>query len=207
MMARALRVLAQVTLSGALSPDARAARFAEIANEGRDRLIASGQASPRYESFVDGRLNGDELKARSEIAYRFSYLGDVTQFALTTLQRLSPVLTGRFKNSFFVAVNDTVLDASLINFSNINEASQVVIYNEQPYSRRVDVQLDGNTPLKFSVPPGLFDSTVSAIRGRYGNIVSASRVTNVIPPNPWLRKTGQQIGRLVIYPALLIVRR
>ena len=71
------------------------------------------------------------------------------------------------------------------------DVTEVVIGNTQPYSRKVDVQLIGNEPLSFEVPPGLFDDAVKAIKAQFGTIVDVKRVYTMNFPGQYILKQEQ----------------
>lgn len=65
------------------------------------------------------------------------------------------------------------------------------------------VQLVGGRRLRFSIPPGLFDDAVKAVRGRFGNLVTEQRRYTIRFPGQ--ERTRQ--GRTPEYPALEIGAR
>jgi hypothetical protein len=100
------------------------------------------------------------------------------------------------------------------------DVTEIVIGNTQPYSRKVDVQFVGNERLTFSVPPGLFDDAVSAIKSRYGTLVDVKRVYTMNFPGQYILKQEQyhksgprkgrsrkRAGKRVESPALVIAPR
>lgn len=204
-----------------LTPKAQSAHLAKTARAGVAELISSGRASPRYEVAVDGRLGASEeqVKPLGTISYTFEYLGDVVSFAIGFLMARSPVLTGAYRDSFFIGVNGQNIPARTFDASQLPVGAEIFIYNKTPYSRKVDVQLIGFRKLSFSVPAGIFDDCRQAVNSRFGNIVSVKRVSNIDFPGKYALRQRQMrpaprqhlvlrgAGELVESPGLLITLR
>lgn len=204
-----------------LAPVAQSAALASVARAGVASLVASGNASSRYTTFVDGAAGAseDSVKPSGTIAYVFEYLGDVVSFAIGFLINRSPVRSGKYRDSFFVSVNGRPIAAADFDATLIPIGAEIFIYNSQPYSRKIDVQTVGKRRLTFSVPPGLFADCAQAIRARFGNSVTAQRVYNVDFPGKYSLRQRQMrpaprahlilrgVGELVESPGLMIVAR
>lgn len=197
------------------APAKRAALLAETARRGVAELIASGRASPQYRTFVDGveGRSEDQVRADGTIAYRFNYMGQVVVFALEYLRARSPVDSGLFRDSFRVGVNGRDIDADKFNPRMVPDDAEIIIYNKQPYSRKVDVQLVGRKKLNYSKPANLFYDARDAVRARFGNLVTAERLYTTDFPGrkviqgsvrQKMRGRGLTKGRKVEYPALAI---
>lgn len=100
------------------------------------------------------------------------------------------------------------------------DVAEIVIGNTQPYSRKVDIQIVGGRKLSFSVPPGLFDDCVKAIKARFDDIVEVKRIYTINFPGQYrlkrtqLRKKGRHAGKVgraagspVESPAIVITPR
>ncbi len=206
-MASAFRQATTVFIAAELSPAGRSARLADAARAGLADLIASGRASSSYRRFVDGREGAQESTVQPDggvILYQFSYIAETVSFALSFLQARSPSRSGRFRNSFVVSVNGRPIPATELQPSSIPLDAEIMIYNAQPYSRKVDVQLVGTHPLRFSAPPGLFDDAARAIRRQFGNTATAKRINSVSVPGQYVRRSGRGAGQRTASPALVI---
>lgn len=229
--ARSLAVFADRTLS----PEAQSRRLAEVAKRERDRLIAEGRASRSYRRFVDGREGAAEESVgpapSGRIVYRFNHLGAVGMFALSFLKHRSPPSSGKparpsqgkhgsYREGSFIGVNGRAFPAASFNPDLVPAGAELVIYNVNAYSRKVDVQLVGGQPLHFAVPAGLFDDAVKAIRARYGALVQVKRVYSMsfsgqyLLKNEQFRKSGRyagrslkRLGKPVESPAIIITPR
>lgn len=218
MSANAFRLIAKQMIAAELSPAARSAKLAEFARQGVAGLVASGRASPTYCRFVDGAEGAQESAVRPNglIEYQFSYIADVVLFALVFLRARSPVgpgapksreAPGPFRDAFMVGVDGRPVPAASFQPRSVPLNAEIIIYNRQPYSRKIDVQLVGRKSLHFSVPPGLFDDCVRAVRRRYGNTVTAKRVYNIEHPGKWMRRRGKLKGQKIQSPAIIIAQR
>lgn len=191
-----------------LSPTARSRILANTARQGVRDLIASGQASPGYDLFVDGHRAQTEDGVRGDgggvIRYQFNYMGAAAAFALSFLQARSPSRSGEFRQSFYVGVDGRFIPASAFSAQSVPGAAEVVIGNTQPQSRRIDVQFVGSKPLHFSVPAGMFDDAVRAVRARFGGAVTARRIYSLRFPGQYVLRRGATRGQPVQSPALVL---
>lgn len=229
-----IRRTVDVFIDKALSPAARSAALARAAREGVAELVRSGQASPTYRVFVDGVEGAAEERVKPEgvITYLFGNLNVAAQFGLSFLKARSPAKSGRYRESFAFAfftsggvaltgpgrdrrgrftsqdgkvVGGRMVPADQVNFAKITgDVTEIVIFNRQPYSRRVDVQMDGRQPIKFNVAPDLFTDAAREINKRFGGSVEASRIYSITFPGQYVVKGGNRPGQRVQSPALII---
>lgn len=165
-----------------LSDAARSRALADFARAERDKLIKSGQASARYTTYVDGHVdpNEDHVKGTGGIIhYRFSDLGDATEFALTYLRYRVPKVSGLLSESFWVSINgDYYSPGESINYNKIPLDAEVVIGNTEAYWRKADLNLKGKRELRYRAPDEIKDC-VSALNARFGRTsIKARRVYN-----------------------------
>lgn len=202
----AQRVQIQAFIDSALSPAARSAVLADAARSMVRDLITDQRAVPDYVTYVDGRQGADEGAVRGDgsgtILYRFNYLGRAAAFALSFLQSRGP--GGKFAQSFYVGVDGRFIPAAGFNPDSVPPTAEVVIGNTQPYSRRVDVQMDGNTVLHFSVPAGMFADCVRAVRRPFGGVIKAKRVYSMRFPGQYMLRRGAKAGQPVHSPAVVL---
>lgn len=210
-----------------VSQEAFAAQVAIIARNARDQLISSGRASTFYTTTVDGIPGAAEETVKRNIHYQFGYIGQIVAFCLAYLIANSPASNTKgkaksktapasfsYKDQFYVAVNGQAMRASSFDQSQCPPDATCIIFNDQPYGRKVDVQRVGSEDLVFSIDAGLFLRCQSAARRRFGTSVSIQRIpaaANV--PFQWMAtksKTARKriskghLGSLVQYPALVI---
>lgn len=122
-----------------LSPEARSAALASYARADVARLQHERRAPLDYVIFVDGRENAapESVKPEGRIVYQFNGLSEAVAFALGYCIARSPVLTGRYRKSWFVLVDGRAWNA---DFRDIPAGSEVMIVNTQPYHRRLEMR-------------------------------------------------------------------
>ena len=199
----------QLKIAEDTAPAARAKLLADTARAGLADLIRSRRASPIYRTFVDGRegISEDLVHADGRIAYQFNYLGEIVLFALDFLRGRSPIASGRYRDSFRVGVNGRDIMAAQFNPRMVPDTAEIFIYNEQPYGRKVDVQLIGTKPLTYTTKPNLMYDARDALRARYGNFITVERLYTIDFPGRWITRYTLKPGRKVEYPALVINAR
>lgn len=141
-------------------------------------LIRTGEASPSYSRFVNGRKGAPEeaFDVRSSaipgpILYEFAWWQELITDALSELIKRSPKQKGRYARSFIVLANQ----APVTNYEAIDGAAEVIIFNTQPYTRKVEVGA-----MAMTVPPRHFDATNAVLRRKYGANGSFSIMTKFL---------------------------
>lgn len=177
-----------------LSAPARSKVLAATAIAERDKLINSGQASRRYTTHVDGRLDPDESHVKGSggglINYKFSFIGDAVEFALSYLRTRVPKVGGSrsqfLSESFWVSIDDRFIPPGTgLNYANISPDSTIVIGNTAAYWRKAEVNKKGNTYLHYRAPKEL-DDCVSALSREFGkSAISARRVYDYVFPGKY----------------------
>ncbi len=197
-LARTVRVFADRTLS----PAALSLHLATEARRLRDDLVATGQAPASWRTFVDGRESAAETTARRVIEYKFSLLTQAVGFALGYCIARSPVQSGRFRKSWFVAVNGLRWGSDL---TAIPASAEVMVTNDQPYARKIDVGA-----MRMRVPPGIVEAARQAVQRAYPSI-KAERSFLLLPSGYVLKRHGgrrdTRAGQALTYPALILSPR
>ncbi len=147
-----------------LSPQALSVNLATVARRERDDLIKIGAAPASYQTIVDGRRGAAEETVRptGKILYLFEVIGLATAFSLSFCRARSPVKSGAFLNSWFIAVNGQPFVGDL---NDIPSSAEVMITNPQPYARKIDV---GH--MRMSVPHHIIEDARQAVRKAYPSI-------------------------------------
>lgn len=150
----------------------------------RDQALATDTAilgkAPAVTQIVDGTTGAplESVKPGGTIVFLFAVgaplLAAAFDLAIETASRLSPVLTGRFRRSFRLLVNDVERDASA-GAIQIQEKDILTLVNLQPYTRKIE-RMDG-----------VFESTAAVLRSRYGGIVDVNFTYRSFP--------GFEVGR------------
>lgn len=143
----------------------------------RDQALATDTAilgkAPVVTQIVDGREGAalESVKPGGTIVFLFAVgsplLVQAFDLAIETAMRLSPVLTGRFRDSFRLLVNgaqrDAAAEGAVIQFAPGDEIS---ITNLQPYSRKLE------KGASQQAPNGVFEATAAVVRARFGGVVN-----------------------------------
>lgn len=207
MSGSAFRRAVTVFMDRHLTPAAQSARLATVAREGRAALIAEGRASTSYRTVVDGQegASEDAVRPTGTIVYRFDVLGEAALFALGYLRERSPVRSGDYRNSFWIAVDGRRFSMKTFDPEKVGAAAEVILYNDRPYSRAVNVQMEGGRKLKFKVPPDLFGDALVATRRRFPTL-KVEQLYRIQAPGLYVLKNGRRAGKVVDSPALAIRR-
>lgn len=187
-----------------LEPDAISKLLAQTAREALAEAQSSRAAPATYVKAVNGRLGASEESVipPGPIVYDFSWLPEIAEYALAFAEERSPVLSGRYKKSWFAMVNG----AFTRDLAAIPPDAELIITNDQPYSRKIEV---GH--MKMRVPPGIVEDTRQAVMRRFGNVVTAQkRFISLAGAYTLRRGAGRRdraAGRALSYPALVITMR
>jgi hypothetical protein len=145
-----------------LEPQAIAALLAKTAKQALAEAQAEGVAPDRYIRSVNGRIGAAEESVipPGPIVYTFNWLPEVAAYALAFAEERSPVLSGRFKKSWFVMVNG----AAVTDLEAIPLDAEVIVTNDQPYARRIEVgKTEAGRSFVVRVPPGIVEDARQAV--------------------------------------------
>lgn len=182
-----------------------AAETATFARRYRDGEIAAGRFSRAYSTFVNGVEDAPEESIRlgGVIVYRANSIGPAVAMALDYLRKNAPdrvVKQGakhstseRYRDSFEVGISRGDVAGRAIPAASFNpemvsaDATEAFIYSPLPFSRIVDVQLEGARRIRFSIEPGLFDRAAAFVRRAFPALY-AQRVYNLDFPGKYRPK-------------------
>jgi hypothetical protein len=198
--------------SAGFDPEAINKALADFARAELRKAQTAG-ASRTYQLYVNGRPAASEYEvvAPGPIVYQFSLWSEIIAYALSELQRRSPVRSGRFRNSFIVLVDGKTFDPA----RDVPATSEVIITNFQPYIRKAEAGLLGTK--RFAI----FDGTKRALARRFGNEGRSSfgylfetkwlNIANGVHPQiPYIlkrsagRRKDRQAGIPITYPAVIM---
>lgn len=193
-----------------LSQEAISAELAIFAKSELASAIQSGEGTPQYARYVNGREGAVEemVRAPGPILYDFLRWDEVIEFALIELVKRSPKRTGRYARSFVVASGGKVVTS----WDQLTADAEVVIFNAQPYTRKIEIGV-----MHTSLPPYHFDQVTALLRRKW-NVNSGfsfiSRFVNIKPGLhplvPYiLKRSGgrgrdRQPGSPLSYPAIVM---
>lgn len=155
-----------VALSGAREAVAR--RVAEVAREEIARVEA--RFSPSSTTvYVDGREGAAIDRVVHVVHARFGYMGRIVEAGLDILRTTSPVESGEYQREHRAFVEgETTTDAA-----RIASARRVVVSNDVPYARIVEVGVKGRVPFskQAQVPrEGVYRHAARELRRRFGHL-------------------------------------
>ncbi|MGE0425409.1 MAG: hypothetical protein AB7O88_24325 [Reyranellaceae bacterium] len=185
-----------------LEPKAVSALLAKTARDALAEAIARGEASSVYTRVVNGRVGAPEesVIVPGPIVYRFNYLDDAVVYALAFCEARSPVLSGLYRRSWFALVDG----APWKEGTAIPADAEVVVTNDQPYHRKVEVGA-----MRMSVPPRIVESARRALLSRFGRDLLRVEVRFIRLQGGYIlrrarRGRGRAKGTPITYPALII---
>lgn len=199
-----------LTLDRLIPAGLRGRAIATMARAARDKLIAAGDAPPFFTTYVDGREGAAEetVLPNGAILYRFNVLGLAAAFALEYARRRSPVQSGEYRRSWFVAVDGRPYSGDL---GAIPLDATVMVTNHAPYHRKID------TGGQRGIGRKIVEDTRQAVMARWP-ILSVSRQLVEIPGGYTLRgghraRAGKRLrvasrsGAVMTYPAVVMRMR
>lgn len=190
-----------------MEPEAMRRELAAFARSSLAEVISSGQAPAEYERFVNDRAGVPEeaVELPGPIVYLFTNWKLVIETALAELSKRVPRRTGRYAGSFIVTVNG----AQITGFDRIPAHAEVVIFNAQPYTRKLETQGAGYRVAKHFTPVrGIINRRFS---GAFASEVKFLSVSGGVDPRvPYIlkrsagRRKDRQAGMPITYPALIL---
>lgn len=151
----------------ALEPDAMKAQLAQLAKKALGEAIASGEASPDFIRFVNGRRDVPEeaVQLPGPIVYVFSWLPEAAAFAVAFLESRYPVIGpekgGHYRDRHIVLVNGRAWKGGPIAAD-----AEVIVVNTQPYARKVQVGARG-----FMLSRGLYEDARQALIRKFRGLI------------------------------------
>ncbi|MER8941354.1 hypothetical protein NKH82_17865 [Mesorhizobium sp. M0915] len=188
-----------------MEPEAINKALAVFAKAELARVIGEGIASSNYERYVNGVQGAPEeaVKAPGPIVYEFVNWPLIINAALQELVRRSPRRSGRYARSFVVVVGGRTV---VTDYARLRADAEVVIYNESPQTRRIEVGASNSTGKRH------FDLSKGALNMRFKDVFKfETKFVNVpsgiSPRAPYiLKRTTRRraAGTPLTYPALVI---
>ena len=151
-----------------LEPEAIKALLAQTARAALAEAQAEGAFPSRYVTSVNGRIGAglESVTPPGPIVFSAIWWPEILIYGVAFAEQRSPVKSGRYKNSWFVMANGSVVD----DYEAIQLGAECIITNDQPYSRRIEIGRQ-----HVNVPPGIVEDLVSALRRRFGDLISVRR--------------------------------
>lgn len=118
-----------------------------------------GTTFPRTQ-IVDGVIGGSLDSGRRVIVFRWSITPFVVRWVIDELRRRSPVLTGKYRDSYRLMINGQEVDRA--NFQQFGPDDEIAIASLLPYSRKIEI---GRSRM---APQGVYEVTAEAARIKFG---------------------------------------
>ncbi|WP_295143883.1 hypothetical protein [uncultured Reyranella sp.] len=164
---------------------------------------------------TDGMPRRDYLQVRPfgriEFAARTS-MAEAVRWALTELQKKSPVLTGRYASSHTVMINGAEVEGNIwVALRNVRPTDRVQIVNPQPYARKIEgatanrrTRRGKRAALSRQARSGVYRVVLRALVNRFGKALffDFKYVNLNIGIKVWGKRGAQRVQRDQVYPAL-----
>ncbi len=164
---------------------------------------------------TDGMPRRDYLQVkpfgRIEFAARTS-MAEAGRWALTELQKKSPVLTGRYASSHTVMINGAEVQGNIwVALRNVQPTDRVQIVNPQPYARKIEgVTANKRTgrgkraALSRQARSGVYRVVLRALVNRFGKALffDFKYVNLNTGIKVWGKRGARRVQRDQVYPAL-----
>jgi hypothetical protein len=164
---------------------------------------------------TDGMPRRDYLQVkpfgRIEFAARTS-MAEAVRWALTELQKKSPVLTGRYASSHTVMINGTEVQGNIwVALRNVQPTDRVQIVNPQPYARKIEGATANKrtgrgkrAALSRQARSGVYRVVLRALVNRFGKALffDFKYVKLNTGIKVWGKRGARRVQRDQVYPAL-----
>lgn len=161
-------------IDDSFSPAAMSAAIADSARE----ALAEGEKTnsdalgfvPTHTTAVDGLAGASEDSVRPDgtIVYTFNLLPDVFSWIADMLRQFAPVLSGRFKDSFELYADGSVIDLAGI----IPQAAEFVFMSLVAYASKIEGE--NKAPESKQAPNGVFEAVATLAQQRFADQVKIS---------------------------------
>jgi hypothetical protein len=164
---------------------------------------------------TDGMPRRDYLQVkpfgRIEFAARTS-MAEAVRWALTELQKKSPVLTGRYASSHTVMINGAEVEGNIwVALRNVRPTDRVQIVNPQPYARKIEGATANKrtgrgkrAALSRQARSGVYRVVLRALVNRFGKALffDFKYVKLNTGIKVWGKRGARRVQRDQVYPAL-----
>ena len=189
-----------------LEPAAMQKEFVAFANKSVADLVASGQASQQYDTFVNGHPGPIEsVVLPGPVVVVFTNWSLIIKTAIEELQKRVPRKSGRYAASYVVLANQQ----PVADFTQIPAGAEITIFNRQPYTRRLETKDAGRRSAKY------FGAVKTVLNSRFSGVSKAevlflNILGGVADGVPYIlkgshgRRKDRLAGLPISYPALVI---
>jgi hypothetical protein len=196
---KALDRIQTLTMKSLNGPEAKA-QFIAFARRNLSDTIFAGEASTKFTRIVNQQRDADEQSTimPNPIIYEFDYLRDVALYALKYLEARYPITgpseQGHYKDSHFAMQGGRLVEPSMIK-----PGIEVVITNDQPYSRKIQLGSKG-----FQVGSGIYSQAAQVTRRTWGQLVQVEMTYITLSGGQKIHNFDRTKKIDLRYPALLL---
>lgn len=183
----AFETVVRVKLEG-FTAEAAKREHIRIARAELGKFMSRQTARPGVMIETDGHPAASEESVRpyGVIVYRFTRMREIVAFALSEAKRVSPIRSGRYRDSWFPMVN-----GHEVAMDQIQAGAEVLITNDQPYSRKINV---GAAGFERYIRPNTVEKVRQLVLKKYRNIVEAN-ILFVHLEGGWILQNSQRRTR------------
>jgi hypothetical protein len=142
------------------TPEAAQKELVRVAKEKKVEVLSQWLTKPDVHIEADGHpaAREEEAKPYGVIVYRFTSLAEIAIFAIEQARLLSPIQSGKYRDSWMAMVNGVEADAATIT-----GVSEVIVTNPRPYSRKIQSGARG-----FETYAGIVEKVRQIVFAEYG---------------------------------------
>jgi hypothetical protein len=130
------------------------------------KVMATDPVPVTFTRLVDGHPGEEEsVKPNGVILYNYPRIAIVAEYALDTLRKLSPVLSGDYVRGHILFLNGNAVDPdALLAWK---EGDEVAISNIAPYTRKIEV---GAMTMRVPGTDHVYQQAEQIVNAKYGNV-------------------------------------
>jgi hypothetical protein len=177
----------------------------EVARGFDDEPVVITDGMPRRDYLQVKPFGRIEFVARTSMA-------EAVRWALSELQKKSPVLTGRYASSHTVMINGAEVRGNIwVALRNVRPTDRVQIVNPQPYARKIEGATANRrtgrgkrAALSRQARSGVYRVVLRALVNRFGKALffDFKYVNLNIGIKVWGKRGARRVQRDQVYPAL-----
>lgn len=170
MIVRAQAIATQIQIASQATVEATQRLLAQTAKREHGKVMRDDPKPSAFRRWVDGRegANEETVKPFGIIHYEYARTDEVVRFAMETLFKLSPVLSGAYRNAHTLFVSG----AAVPDLKDWKMGSGPVhIANPLPYARKIEL---GRMKMRVPKSSHVYQQAAGIVSRRYGNVAKVA---------------------------------
>lgn len=141
------------------------------ARTGHQRIMKDAATKglvPTWEAYANtpGNKNLETVKLPGPIVYNYRYLSDLVGFALEELRRQSPIVSGDYRKSHTLFINDEPVPGGVLP-KTLQPGDRIMIANPVPYARKIEVgRTKAGRAFVIQVPNRIYERVVGMVKAQ-----------------------------------------